>query len=51
MSIIDTLLTLATWTPYLLSGFGWNILIAFTAMVIGTALGASLAWIDRKSVV
>ena len=44
MSIIDTLLTLATWTPYLLSGFGWNILIAFTAMVIGTALGASLAW-------
>lgn len=44
MSIIDTLLMLATWTPYLLSGFGWNILIAFTAMVIGTALGASLAW-------
>lgn len=44
MSVIDTFLTLATWTPYLLSGFGWNILIAFTAMVIGTALGASLAW-------
>jgi polar amino acid transport system permease protein len=44
MNIQDTLLTLATWTPYLLSGFGWNVLIALTAMVMGTALGSCLAW-------
>lgn len=31
------------WTPYLLGGFGWNLLVALLAMVVGTALGAVLA--------
>jgi len=34
--------TLARWTPLLLRGFGFNILISFVAMTIGTALGAFL---------
>jgi polar amino acid transport system permease protein len=33
---------LARWTPLLLRGFGFNILISFLAMAIGTALGAFL---------
>lgn len=32
-----------TWTPYLLGGFSVNILIALTAMVIGTGLGWCMA--------
>ena len=43
MNTVDTLSVLATWTPYLLGGFVWNILIAFTAMVLGTSIGALLA--------
>ena len=43
MNALDTLTTLATWTPYLLTGFGWNVLIALTAMLLGTGLGAGLA--------
>lgn len=35
---------LVTWTPFLLEGFGWNILIATTAAVIGTLMGALLVW-------
>ena len=34
---------LAAWTPYLLSGFGWNMLVSLAAMAIGTALGILLA--------
>ena len=34
--------TLARWTPLLLRGFGFNILISFFAMAIGTVLGAFL---------
>ena len=33
---------LAKWTPLLLRGFGFNILISFAAMAIGTALGMVL---------
>ncbi len=36
---------LVTWTPYLLGGFAWNILIAALAMVLGTVIGAWLAWL------
>lgn len=32
------------WTPFLLEGFALNILIALTAMLIGTVLGWGLAW-------
>jgi polar amino acid transport system permease protein len=35
--------TLWDWTPFLLSGFALNILIALTAMLIGTGLGWCLA--------
>jgi polar amino acid transport system permease protein len=36
------LTVLARWTPLLLSGFGFNVLISFISMAIGTALGALL---------
>ncbi|MFD0667264.1 polar amino acid ABC transporter permease [Ramlibacter sp. MAHUQ-53] len=36
---------LATWTPFLLEGFLWNIAIAALAMVLGTVAGAGLAWL------
>lgn len=42
---MDTLETLWTWSPFLLQGFGWNVLIAFTAGVIGLALGVPLAFL------
>ena len=38
-SIIKTLLA---WTPLLLKGFGFNILISFLSMVIGTLIGSVL---------
>ncbi len=41
---MNELKALVTWTPYLLEGFLWNILIAAFAMVLGTAVGAALAW-------
>ncbi len=34
---------LATWTPYLLGGFVWNIVVSLVAMLLGTALGGLLA--------
>lgn len=40
---------LITWTPFLLEGFGWNILIALSATVIGTALGSILATLRLSS--
>jgi polar amino acid transport system permease protein len=45
MNIDDTgaLHALMVWTPFLLSGFAMNILIAITAMLIGTGLGGCLA--------
>lgn len=45
---------LLTWTPFLAEGFAWNILISLVAMVIGTVLGAVLAWLrlsERKSLI
>ncbi|HRK38890.1 MAG TPA: polar amino acid ABC transporter permease [Burkholderiaceae bacterium] len=40
-----TLETLLTWTPFLMEGFGWNVVIAFTAGLIGLALGVPLAYL------
>ena len=40
---------LVAWTPFLLQGFGWNILIALTAMALGTTIGAMLAWLQLSS--
>jgi polar amino acid transport system permease protein len=34
--------TIFLWTPFLLKGFGFNLLISFMSMAIGTALGAVL---------
>jgi polar amino acid transport system permease protein len=42
---MNTLQALVTWTPFLLGGFLWNILIAALAMVLGTAVGSCLAWL------
>ena len=42
---METLETLLTWTPFLLEGFGWNVIIAFTAGVIGLAFGVPLAYL------
>jgi polar amino acid transport system permease protein len=38
----SVLVVLARWTPLLLRGFGFNILISFLSMVIGTIAGAFL---------
>lgn len=43
MSAAEIFLHLQTWTPYLLGGFGWNVLISLIALGIGTAVGAVLA--------
>ncbi len=40
---MQTVELLATWTPFLLEGFRWNILIAIVATAIGTALGGVFA--------
>ena len=39
----DIFMTLWVWTPFLLTGFAWNVLIALLAMVLGTSIGAALA--------
>jgi polar amino acid transport system permease protein len=39
----ETLDNLVTWTPYLLGGFGLNILVSLVAMVTGTGAGWLLA--------
>lgn len=44
---METLETLWTWSPFLLGGFGWNVLIAFTAGLIGLMLGVPLAYLMR----
>lgn len=44
---MDTLETLWTWSPFLLQGFGWNVLIAFTAGFFGLLLGVPLAYLMR----
>lgn len=35
----EVLLQLLAWTPFLLEGFAWNLLIASTAAILGTGLG------------
>jgi polar amino acid transport system permease protein len=40
----DILGQLISWTPYLLGGFAWNILIALSATALGTLIGGLLAW-------
>ena len=45
MSNSEILSYLVTWTPFLLEGFGWNILIATSAALIGTSVGTLLAWL------
>lgn len=46
----ETLETLFAWTPYLLGGFGWNLLIALTAGLIGLLVGSSLAFLRQSGV-
>ena len=41
---------LAEWTPYLLTGFGWNIAVSLMAMAIGTVVGLLLAVMRDSSV-
>jgi polar amino acid transport system permease protein len=35
---------LFAWTPYLLGGFFWNVLITVVAVTLGTSIGTGLAW-------
>jgi polar amino acid transport system permease protein len=44
MTTSETILQLITWTPFLIEGFAWNILIALMAAVTGTSVGAILVW-------
>jgi polar amino acid transport system permease protein len=44
MSVAEVVSHLVAWTPFLLEGFAWNIAIALLAIVLGTSLGAVLAW-------
>lgn len=46
--LIDKIAFLFTWTPYLLQGFLWNVFIAVSAVLLGTLLGAALAWVRVK---
>ena len=45
MSSAEIFSHLVTWTPFLLGGFGWNILIAISATLLGTSVGGLLAWL------
>lgn len=46
--MMETLSFLLTWTPFLLQGFMWNILIAVCAVSLGSLMGAGLAWMRVK---
>ncbi len=37
---------LLTWTPFLMEGFLWNIIIGVLAVFLGTVIGGFLAWIQ-----
>ena len=50
MTAAETIKILAEWTPYLLTGFGWNIVVSLTAMAIGTVAGLLLAVMQDSSV-
>ncbi len=43
MTVAEIVDHLAAWTPYLLTGFGWNIAVSLVAMAIGTVTGLLLA--------
>ena len=43
MAFAEIVQILMVWTPFLLEGFVWNILISLVAMTIGTVIGAVLA--------
>ena len=43
MTVAEIAKHLASWTPYLLTGFWWNIVVSIMAMVIGTVVGLLLA--------
>ena len=45
---MKTIEWLWAWTPFLLQGFAWNILIALTAGLLGLLLGIPLAWCMRS---
>lgn len=44
----DTATLLATWTPFLLTGFLWNIAVTVLAVTIGTSIGMVLAYLRAK---
>lgn len=44
MDIRDVYDELVRWTPFLAGGFAWNIAISVVAMVLGTVIGAGLAF-------
>jgi polar amino acid transport system permease protein len=44
MDIRDLYDELVRWTPFLAGGFVWNIIISIIAMVLGTVIGAGLAF-------
>lgn len=50
MTAAETIKILAEWTPYLLTGFGWNVIVSLTAMAIGTVAGLLLAVMRDSSV-
>lgn len=39
---MDALQHLVRWTPFLLQGMGWNLLIGVVAVLLGTALGGAI---------
>jgi polar amino acid transport system permease protein len=44
MTSTEILSQLVAWTPFLIEGFAWNIVIALLAIVLGTSVGAVLVW-------
>ena len=47
--IADSVEVLWTWTPFLLTGLYWNVIIALLATLLGTAVGAALAMLQFSS--
>ena len=46
METSEVLHQLWAWTPFLLEGFGWNVLIATCASVMGSVVGGGLVWMQ-----
>ena len=49
MDIRDVYDELLRWTPFLAQGFMWNIVISVVAMLLGTVVGAVLAFMRQAS--